>query len=175
MKSIELGRITSAVGLKGEVRVKPYDFSREDFSKLPYVCVSGPLAKKGSAETLKYEIRSLRQVPKTGELVLGLAGVPDRTAAEALKGGVLCIPAEDAPPLPEGTYYREDLLGLAVVDENGQSVGTVKDVRTGAQALYEIEENGTAYLVPSVKAYVERVDLTTRTLHVKNIQELREL
>ncbi|WP_375288334.1 ribosome maturation factor RimM, partial [Sphingomonas sp.] len=53
------------------------------------------------------------------------AEVPDRTAAEALRGTVLTVPREALPPLADGEYYHADLIGLSVVTTEGEPVGRV--------------------------------------------------
>ena len=78
------------------------------------------------------------------------AEVPDRTAAEALRGTVLTVPRDALPPLGEGEYYHADLIGLPVVTTGGETVGRVVAVENfGAGDVIEIErETGNRFMAP---------------------------
>ena len=69
---------------------------------------------------------------------------------EALRGTALTVPRGALPPLEEGEYYHADLIGLPVVTEQGEAIGTVADVMNyGATDLVEIERaNGKKFMVP---------------------------
>lgn len=165
MEQIRLGQITAAVGLKGELRVYPYTDYKEKFEELPHVLLDGAVRK---VEKLRYN---------KNMVVLKLTGIDDRTAAEAQQGKYLFIDKEDAGPLPEDTYYVKDLLGLAVVDEEGAPVGVLKDVikNTAAQDLYEIEmEQGKTFLLPAVGAFVKEILMEERRMIIHLIEGLVE-
>ena len=84
------------------------------------------------------------------------AEVPDRTAAEALRGTALTVPRSALPPLEEGEYYHADLIGLAVVDAEGAPLGTVAAVENfGAGDLLDVERpDGRRFMVPVAQADV---------------------
>ncbi|VVT13023.1 Ribosome maturation factor RimM [Sphingomonas sp. EC-HK361] len=66
--------------------------------------------------------------------------VPDRTAAEALRGTELRVPRSMLPPLADGEYYHFDLIGLPAKSRDGTVLGTVVDVENfGAGDVIEIE------------------------------------
>ncbi|EKP93698.1 16S rRNA processing protein RimM [Thermaerobacter subterraneus DSM 13965] len=90
-----------------------------------------------------------------------LAGCPDRTAAEALRGGRLQVPEDQVPPLPPGRYYVFQLVGLDVVDSGGRKVGQVRDVlRYPANDVIVVEgDGGREFLIPAIRQAVEAVDL----------------
>jgi len=60
---------------------------------------------------------------------LAFAGVPDRTAAEALKGWALWMP-ESAATLPEGETFRHQWIGCEVL-VGGRKVGEVLRLEPG--------------------------------------------
>ena len=78
------------------------------------------------------------------------AEVPDRTAAEALRGTALTVPRSALPPLGEEEYYHADLIGLAAVSSTGEALGEVVAVENfGAGDLIEIvRADGTTFMVP---------------------------
>ncbi|WP_256366271.1 ribosome maturation factor RimM [Thermaerobacter sp. PB12/4term] len=90
-----------------------------------------------------------------------LAGCPDRTAAEALRGGRLQVPEDQVPPLPPGQYYVFQLVGLDVVDPGGRKVGQVRDVlRYPANDVIVVDgDGGREFLIPAIRQAVAAVDL----------------
>jgi 16S rRNA processing protein RimM len=85
-----------------------------------------------------------------GQLVITL----DRPVT---RGALLEIPAAELPEAGEGSYYVFQLVGLAVEDEQGRSVGRVQDVVPGvANDVLELD-NGIA--LPLVEECVRSVDV----------------
>ena len=164
MEKLRLGQITGAVGLKGEVRVYPYTDYKEKFEELPHVLMG---EKKHSIQNVRYQ---------KNMAILNLSGVNDRTAAEACKGEFLFIDRADAPPLPEDTYYVADLLGLAVIEEDGTPVGKLADViQNSAQDLYVVEdEEGKRFSIPAVGAFIRGINVEEGFIRVHLIPGLRE-
>jgi 16S rRNA processing protein RimM len=108
----------------------------------------------------------------SGRLLLHLVGVDDRTAAESLRGVLLQVEVdpEETPTDPE-EFYDHQLIGLAVVDLDGTSVGSVVDVVHGAQDLLVVEHapgrsGARRSLVPFVQVLVPEVDLDAGRLVV---------
>ncbi len=166
MDKIKLGEVTSAVGLKGELKIYPYTDYKEKFEEIDYVLMDD---RRFSIEKVRY-MKSMA--------VLKLSGIEDRTAAEACREKELFLLLEDAPPLPEDTYYVRDLVGLRVVDEDGETVGRLSDVIiNSAQDIYmvEPEDGGNPFPVPAVEEFVKAVDMEKGILCVKLIEGLREL
>ena len=93
---------------------------------------------------------AVRSATSAKRAIARFAEIPDRTAAEALRGTVLTVPRSALPPLDEGEYYHADLLGLAAVSEAGEPLGTVIAVENfGAGDIVEIERaDGKRFMVP---------------------------
>ena len=73
-------------------------------------------------------------------LVAQLPDCPDRTAAEKLKGLLIAVPRSSLPEQDEGEYYWSDLIGLAVVNEAGERLGTVANLlETGANEVLSVQ------------------------------------
>jgi 16S rRNA processing protein RimM len=108
-------------------------------------------------------------------LLLRLAGLEDRDAAEPLRGLLLSIPFEDARPLDADEYWPHQLIGLKVVDADGRERGVVSDVLPGAahDLLQVRRPDGEAVLVPSVAALVT-VELEAGRLVVQALPGLLE-
>jgi 16S rRNA processing protein RimM len=94
-------------------------------------------------------------------VLLRLAEVPDRTAAEALRGKEVTIHREDAVKLPSGEFYWHEVIGLSVIDATTQQVlGTVVDIlETGANDVYVVRpEHGKEILVPAIRDVVQAIE-----------------
>jgi 16S rRNA processing protein RimM len=95
--------------------------------------------------------------------ILRLAGIDDRAGAEALRGADLFVQRADAPPLPAGEYWAEDLEGCTVLTRDGRELGVVERLRPlpSCEAL-EVGE----LLVPMVGDAVLSVDIAERRIVV---------
>lgn len=140
-----VGRVAKAHGIKGE-------FAVDVFSDIPGRFDVGAAIKLGSNW---HTIRTSR--PHQGRMLLTVDAVPDRTAAERLRGTVVHAAETDADP---GEFYLvQDLLGCPVVDSDGTALGRVVDIIAMPSAapydLFEVEKpDGTRWLLPSVDDYV---------------------
>ncbi len=148
---IVMGVITAAHGIRGEVKLKSFTEVPEDIASY------GPLYLNDGPQRL--EILSLK--PAKGQFVARLKGITDRNAAEALKGCKLKMPRSRLPEPDEDEFYYEDLVGLAVEDEQGRPLGRIKAVQNfGAGDLLEIQpEKGRSYYVPFTRRDVPHVDI----------------
>ncbi|WP_338244395.1 ribosome maturation factor RimM [Aurantiacibacter hainanensis] len=152
-RPVTLAAVTGAHGVAGEVRLKLFG---EGFETL-----KGHKSFNDGALTLK-KIRD----DNKGGAVARFAEVPDRTAAEALRGTVLTVPRSALPPLEEGEYYHADLIGLAAVSTTGEELGEVIAVENfGAGDVIEIRRaNGKTFMVPMRVEAVPGWDAETLTV-----------
>lgn len=105
-------------------------------------------------------------------LLVRLTDVPDRTAAETLRGTVVAARVDpDATPADEDEFYDRHLIGLEV-HVNGARVGVVTSVVHGAQDLLEVRTDHGKRLVPFVTALVPQVDLVERYCDVVDLPGL---
>jgi 16S rRNA processing protein RimM len=146
-KPVTLAAITGAHGVTGEVRLRLFGEGLDGLKRHK--------SFNGGALTLK----NLRDDGKGGAIAR-FAELPDRTAAEALRGTELTVPRSALPPLDEDEYYHADLIGLAAVSDAGEPLGTVVAVENfGAGDLLEIERpDGKRFMVPMTPAAVPEWD-----------------
>ena len=95
----------------------------------------------------------------------------DRNEAEALKGASVFVSRANFPQLEEDEYYWGDLLGLAVENQQGESLGTVADMMSkGPQSIlrveYEAEGKAQERLIPFVSQFVIKVDKDAKRIIV---------
>jgi 16S rRNA processing protein RimM len=142
-KPVTLAAVTGAHGVAGEVRLKLFGEG-----------LAG-LKRHKRFNQGELTLTKLRDDGKGGA-VARFAEIPDRTAAEALRGTALTVPRDALPPLEEGEYYHADLLGIAAVSDEGEPLGTVVAVENfGAGDVIEIERpGGKRFMVPMTRAAV---------------------
>lgn len=114
-----VGRVARAHGNKGQVIVNPdTDFAEDRFQAGKVLIVGDPGTPR--------PITSARF--HSGRPVIGLEGIDSMDAAERLAGAELKMRMSDLGALPEGTYYRHDLVGCQVQDTDGRLIGLVTAV-----------------------------------------------
>ena len=132
-KPVTLAAISGAHGVTGEVRLKLFGEGVDALKRYRAFNDDGC----GGGLTLK----KLRDDGKGGAIAR-FEEVADRTAAEKLRGTALTVPRSAMPELGEGEYYHADLLGLRVVSDAGEVLGTVVAVENfGAGDVLEIERS----------------------------------
>lgn len=137
-QSVTLAAIAGAHGVTGEVRLKL--FCEGVVSLKPHRAFNN--------NTLTVE--KIRDDGKGGAIAR-FAEIKDRNAAEALRSTLLTVPRNALPPLAEGEYYYADLIGLPVVSETDEPLGTVIAVENfGAGDVLDIARpDGKTFMVPA--------------------------
>lgn len=151
---VVLGKIVDAYGIQGWVRIHAFGDDPLEWKRMP-IWWLGP--ENGPWQPIK-----LKQCRFQGEhLVAHFLEIPDRTAAEEARGLFIAVPRTALPPAGEDAYYWADLIGLAVVNQHGESLGKVDSlIETGANdVLQVVAEDGASRLLPFVDAVVLKVDL----------------
>ena len=154
-RRILLGRIAGAHGIRGEVLVHAYTDPPDN------IATYGPLDDVAGRRT--FTLAVVRVTPRG--VIARIAGIADRTGADALKGVELSIDRARLPPADEGEFYHADLVGLVAVGLDGTPLGEIVAVQNyGAGDLLEIRLVGSTRteLVPFTDAYVPTVDLAGR-------------
>ena len=131
---VQLGVFGAAQGVRGEVRVK--SFTAEPKAIGGY----GVLTDKSGARAFRFEsVRPLRE----DMLVVRLAGVSTRNAAEALAGVEIFARRDQLPPPAADEFYYDDLVGLTAVTTDGAPLGRVVGLSNyGAGDILEIASDG---------------------------------
>jgi len=168
--AVEVARIGEAWGVKGWIKLLPFSADPQALfsSKRWYVQPSdrGPRAFDGTA---LLRVREARE--HSGAVVAQVDGVDDRDAAQALRGARIFVQRSSFPSTSEDEYYWVDLIGLEVVNRQGESLGQVKELlQTAAQVVLVLRYGfGDAWLermIPFVAAHVDAVDLDAKRITV---------
>ena len=166
MNRIEVGKIINTHGLRGEVKAAAWTDTPDVFEGLERV-----YAKKEIPLTIR------RVKYQKNNLILQFAELSTIEEAEALKNTILYADRADLGELPEGVYYIADLIGMTVQDEDGEKIGTIKEVlQTGANDVYVVRrEEKKDLLIPVIEDAVKGVDLEKRTVTVTLLDGLEDL
>jgi 16S rRNA processing protein RimM len=102
--------------------------------------------------------------------------LPDRNAAEAMKGARIFIARSSFPTAGDGEFYWIDLIGLSVVNRQGEALGTVTGlIDTGPHSVLRIARpdapagaapEAAERLIPFVAAFIDDVDLAQKRITV---------
>ena len=180
-----VGYVSGAYGLNGWIRVTPFSTTADALLGAKVWWFDKPAL---------HDVDVMQAKMHSGDVVVQLMGVANRDAAEALKGISVQIPRSHFPALSDGEFYWVDLIGLQVVNLQGESIGFVHDMMdNGAHPILRISpaastaqmqptENATApaavttaataataateILIPFVDQFVKTVDQQTKIVTV---------
>jgi 16S rRNA processing protein RimM len=165
--AIEVGRIADAWGIKGWFKVLPHSAQPEAlFSSKRWL-----LQPPGAAGSQAFRL-AIREAKEHSDVIVASSeDVPDRNAAEALRGARVFVPRSSFPTAGDDEYYWVDLIGLAVVNREGVALGRVRELlASGPQTTLVLDatEDGKPVerMVPFVSAFVDQVDLAGRLITV---------
>jgi 16S rRNA processing protein RimM len=153
---VAVGRVLAPFGLKGELKVQSLTDNPKRFA---------PRAKLWLGQQ---PVSVLRSRESQGYVYLTLKGFPDRNGVERFHHAIVQVPESDLAPLPEGEYYRFQLVGLTVVDQSGVELGTVDEVlETGANDVYRVKmADAKEILLPALENVVISIDLEAKRMVV---------
>ena len=156
------GKVTKAHGLRGEVTVLV-------LSEVPERFEPGSVLHLEDGRTLM--VAAVR--PDRGRLLVTFDGIADRTAAEQLNGRYLFVPEEEAPDLPEGSFWPHQLVGCEVVTDSGRPLGAIREVVLGvANDIWVTGPREAEVLVPALNDVVLEVDVDARRVVVRDVPGL---
>lgn len=191
--AVEVGRIVDAWGVKGGIKVMPFSSdpqalfcTKKWFLRPPEQAagvLSRPSAQAGAPSVAKPAAAAparltaprflqMTTVREQGDVIVGTAeGLDDRNDAEALKGARVFV-SRSAFPTPEpDEYYWIDLIGLNVVNRQGEFLGQVADLMaTGPHSVLRCVvpaaegQDAVERLIPFVSAYIDSVSLADKRI-----------
>ncbi|WP_439951496.1 ribosome maturation factor RimM [Castellaniella caeni] len=189
---VEVGRVTAAHGVRGELKVQAYSPQADALFNAPTWWLKAPdssldpgALSRAHENPRALTIRSCRH--QGGQfLVVQAEGLADRDAAEALRGQTVWVPRTAFPAAEADEYYWVDLIGcdfyglsqagaltlLGRVDQvldNGahallQVVRGQLDTAGQWQAQADAKGRPLQVLVPFVAAHVQHVDIAGRRI-----------
>lgn len=166
---LRVGVISSTHGVRGEVKVYPTTDDPERFLDLDRVILDA------GREQITMEIQNVKFFKNM--VILKFKGYDNINDIEKYKGRDLLIYRDQAVELEEDEYFITDLIGLKVVTEEGNLLGTLKEVMpTGANDVYVVcRESGKELLLPAIKDCILDVDLEKGVMTIRLLDGLLDL
>lgn len=158
--SISVGKIRRPHGVKGEVIFEP-------FPEYSYTLKKGQvllIGKKKEAFTIR-TIRSMDQ-----NFLISFDGLDDCDKVGLLRNQLVYFKPDELDILPEGKHYPHQVLGMSVIEEDGQLVGRLEEVLiTGANDVYVIkrEKGDEEILLPAIESVIINVDSEKKVITVR--------
>jgi 16S rRNA processing protein RimM len=153
-----MGRIAAPFGVRGWVKIQPFTEYVDSLLDFP-VWYLGRDADWREVKVLDAEAHH-----KT--VVAQLQGCNDRDAAAGLKGLEIAVPRDALPETEDDEYYWADLIGLEVVNVQGEHLGKVTELlETGANDVLVVEGERER-LIPFVAQVILKVDLEAGQISV---------
>jgi 16S rRNA processing protein RimM len=151
-----VGRVLAPFGLAGELKVQELTDNPQRLAlRSKLFAGDQPVTVSGSRRAQGY-------------VYLRFKGYTNRDAVERFRQAILQVPETALPPLPEGEFYRFQLIGLEVFDVSGQRLGMLEGViETGANDVYRVHaDDGGDILLPALDDVIQSVDLAQKRMVV---------
>lgn len=159
---LAVGQIVGPHGIRGEVKVEVMTDFPERYQPGTKLYMG-----KSTEDAAAIPVQIAASRPHQGRVLVTLTSVPDRNAAELLRGLYLLIPEREAMPLGEHENYMHDLIGLHVETEAGEALGElVEIIVTPANDVYVVAGPLGEVLIPALRDVVLGVDLDSRVMRV---------
>ncbi|HZQ09878.1 MAG TPA: ribosome maturation factor RimM [Anaerolineae bacterium] len=161
-----VGEILKPWGYRGEVKVQIVTAFPKQLVKHKTVYLGQP------ARAFQVERARLH----SGYAILKFAGYDTPESVAKLRGEIVQIPVEEAARLKKGQYYHHQIIGLNVVTETGEPIGTVAEIlETGANDVYVVHTSeGKEILLPAIQSVIQAIDVENRTVTVTLLPGLLE-
>jgi 16S rRNA processing protein RimM len=161
----QVGYVSGAFGVTGSIRVTPFSTDADALLSVKTWWLDKPSPQAVTVRTAKMH---------GGDVVAQIVGMLGRDAAEALKGAAVSVPRSQFPQLPADEFYWSDLIGLDVVNLQGEQLGKVSDMmHNGAQSILKItpveandDVKAPERLIPFVDQFVKTVDTAAKKITV---------
>ena len=158
-----IGQITGTFGIKGELKV----YSESDFVEYRF----RKNAKIYLSDNLEYTVSSSRT--HKGNVLITINDINDLNLVLDKVGMKIYAPSDDEPPLNDEEYYVDDLVGLKVINQHDENIGTVKDVIEipSGYLLEIIDDKDNRFLLPFVDEYI--TEITDDSIIINEIEGIR--
>ena len=154
---LEAGKIINTFGVRGEVKLDPWCDSAEFLKPLKTLYIDGAPRAVASSRVHK------------GMLIVRFADVEDVNGAMLLKNKIVYFARSDVH-LPKGRHFVADLLGAAVVDEQGAEIGKLTEVLDMPAGKVYVVQGETEHTIPAVPEFILDIDADGKVIRVHLIE-----
>ena len=163
---LQVGILSSTHGVHGEMKVFPTTDDVRRFKGLKSV-----LLDSGSG-FVNLDIEGVKFFKQF--VIIKFRGYDSINDIEKYKGMSIYVTRENAVKLDSDEYFIADLIGMDVIDEDGDPIGNLTDViETGANDVYVIKRGGGGeLLLPAIKQCILSVDTAGNIMRVHVLEGL---
>ena len=160
---IAVGVIRKAHGVRGEASVEPWTDDLERFEDLETVTLVSP---DDESKTREVDVESVRL--HAGRALVKFSGIESPEEIQALHNWTVEIPEEEARELEEDEYFLHDLVGLTLVDAEGNERGVVTETYEGGGGiLLNVKRpDGKEFELPFAADFCREIDLEGKRMVV---------
>ena len=163
-----VGRILGPWGLQGDLKVEPLTDFPERFKDLGRVYLVSPAGKE-----IVCEVKSVRYAGESPLIVFNGYDSPEKL--RELNGWLVKVPQEELVPPPEGRYYWHELIGMEVLSEGGEMLGSIVDIfETGSNDVYVMKRGKQEVYLPATKEVIKRIDRKAKQMVIHLMDGLLE-
>ncbi|MFC4810687.1 ribosome maturation factor RimM [Paenibacillus sp. GCM10023250] len=166
---LSVGKLVNTHGIRGEVKViSQTDFPEERFAPKSRLT----LLNEENGQQVDVEVQSARE--HKGMYYLKLKGYDNINDVEKYKGWSLKVSKEEMIELDEGEYYHHQIIGCAVVTDEGADLGVITEILVpGANDVWVVQpKKGKQVLIPVIDEVVLDVDVANKTVKVHLMEGL---
>jgi 16S rRNA processing protein RimM len=165
---ITIGRVAKPFGVKGEMKIEPMTDFPERFKDLRRAYLVSPAGNE-----IVCTVQSVRYAGGVPYLLFGGYDSPEK--GRTLNGWFVKVPEEETVPLPEGSYYWFELIGMEVFSEDGDKLGTIVDIfETGSNDVYVVKRGRKEIYLPATQEVIRQVDRTAKRMIIHLMDGLVE-
>lgn len=166
---LELGKIVSVQGIKGEVRVEPWSDTPDFLLQFKTIYMQSTIMD-GEKTPIKVEKSRVQK----NVVILKLEGFNSIEEANTLRGRIIYMD-KSSVKLPKGSYFIQDLIGMRVIDAADHSIeyGILTEVSpTGANDVYHIKNGNRVTLIPAIPQVIEKTDVENKIMEITPLKGL---
>lgn len=165
---LQIGVITSTHGIKGEVKVFPTTDDTNRFKKLKECFI------EFKDEMIPVKAQGCKFFKNM--VILKFEGIDNINDIEKYKQCKLWVDREHAVKLAQDEYFVADLIGTAVVKEDGEKLGILTEIiPTGANDVYVVtDETKKEWLLPAIKECILEIDMENQKMVVRFMKGMEE-
>lgn len=156
MEFFEIGKIVGTFGIKGELKVKSFTDDLQDF------LIDCPYYIGKNKEIVHLDKAKVHK----SNVIIKLKNIDNINDVLDYVDSYLYIDMENRNELDEGTYYKDELIGLEVFS-NDITIGKLTEIiPTLANDVYVIEGDGKIYQIPAVSEFIKDVNIEDGFMNV---------
>lgn len=167
---VTIGQILGAHGVKGVLKVRPLTDYPDRFFGMDQLVIERPGKGKKTLDVLRVSTHESK-----GTFLIAADGVNDRDTADLYRGWLITVAKDERVELPEGEYWLDSLIGLAVIEhESGKRLGVIEDIfPTGSNDVYQVRtEDGELRPIPAIEQVVRSIDVEAGVMSVTLLEGL---